>query len=198
MIQFNNLSQEIPYLLFKEKYDKALNAGQKSIEAISISSYNKEIKEVDSRYVNLKFISNNEFIFFSNYDSPKAAAFNSHSQIAASAYWASINVQIRIKAKIKKTSNEYNQKYFFDRLEKKNALAISSNQSKPIDSYSLVKKNYKQSLENDDLKKCPEYWGGYSFIPYYFEFWEGHHSRLNKRDIYELDGKDWIHSILQP
>ena len=61
-----------------------------------------------------------------------------------------------------------------------------------------MKKNYKQSLENDDLKKCPEYWGGYSFIPYYFEFWEGHHSRLNKRDIYELDGKDWTHSILQP
>jgi hypothetical protein len=56
MIQFNNLNQEIPYLLFKEKYDEALNAGQKGIEAISISSYNKEISEVDSRYVNLKFI----------------------------------------------------------------------------------------------------------------------------------------------
>ena len=67
-------------------------------------------------------------------------------------YWPSINIQIRIKAKIKKTSNEYNQKYFFDRSEKKNALAISSNQSKPIESYSQVKENYKQSLENDDLK----------------------------------------------
>jgi pyridoxine/pyridoxamine 5'-phosphate oxidase len=31
--------------------------------------------EVDSRYVNLKFISNDEFIFFSNYDSPKASSF---------------------------------------------------------------------------------------------------------------------------
>ncbi len=56
MIQFNNLNQEIPYQLLKEKYDEALNAGQKGIEAISISSYNKEISEVDSRYVNLKFI----------------------------------------------------------------------------------------------------------------------------------------------
>jgi len=35
-----------------------------------------------------------------------------------------------MKAKIKKTSDEYNQKYFFDRSEEKNALAISSNQSK--------------------------------------------------------------------
>ena len=198
MIQFNNLNQEIPYLLFKKKYDDSLNAGQKGIEAISISSYNKEISEVDSRYVNLKFISNDEFIFFSNYDSPKASSFNSHNQIAALIYWPSINVQIRMRAKIKKTSNEYNQKYFFDRSEEKNALAISSNQSKPVNSYSQVKENYNKSLKNDDLKKCPEFWGGYSFTPYYFEFWEGHESRLNKREVYEKSDDSWKYLILQP
>ena len=198
MIQFNNLNQEIPYLFLKEKYDEALNAGQRGIEAISISSYNKEISEVDSRYVNLKFISNDEFVFFSNYDSPKAFSFNSHNQIAALLYWPSVNVQIRMRAKIKKTSNEYNQKYFFDRSEEKNALAISSNQSKPIDSYNQVKENYNKSLKNDDLKKCPEFWGGYSFIPYYFEFWEGHESRLNKREVFEKNDDSWKHLILQP
>ena len=174
MIQFNNLSQETPYLILKTKYDEALDKGQKGIEAISISSYNTKMHEVDSRYVNLKFITNDEFIFFSNYNSPKASSFNSHNQIAALLYWPSINVQIRMRAKIKKTSNEYNQKYFFDRSEEKNALAISSNQSKPIDSYNQVKENYNKSLKNDDLKKCPDFWGGYSFTPYYFEFWEGH------------------------
>ena len=198
MIQFNNLNQEIPYLLFKEKYDKAVDAGQKTIEATSISSYNREINEVDSRYVNLKFITNDKFIFFSNYDSPKAYSFNSHDQIAALVYWSNINVQIRMKAKIKKTSNVFNQKYFFDRSEEKNALAISSNQSKPINSYTQVKENYNKSLKNDNLKKCPEFWGGYSFTPYYFEFWEGHESRINKRDAYEKRDGSWKHLILQP
>ena len=198
MIKFNNLNQEAPYLLFTKKYDEAIDAGQKAIEAISISSYNKEVKEIDSRYVNLKFISNEEFIFFSNYDSPKAVSFNSHNQIAVLVYWPSINVQIRMKAKIKKTSNEYNQKYFFNRSEEKNALAISSNQSKQIDSYSQVKKNYSKSLKNDDLKKCPEFWGGYSFTPYYFEFWEGHELRLNKREVYEKSFESWKHLFLQP
>jgi pyridoxamine 5'-phosphate oxidase len=198
MIQFNNLNKEKPHLLFKSKYDEAVDAGQKGIEAISISSYNKEINEVDSRYVNLKFITNDEFIFFSNYDSPKASSFNSHNQISALVYWPSTNVQIRIKAKIKKTLNDYNQKYFFDRSEEKNALAISSNQSKPIDSYSQVKENYNKSLKNDNLKKCPEFWGGYSFTPYYFEFWEGHESRLNKREAYEKSDVSWKHLILQP
>ena len=198
MIQFNNLNQETPYQLLKEKYDKALDAGQRGIEAISISSYNKEIAEVDSRYVNLKFITNDEFIFFSNYDSPKASSFISHDQIAVLVYWPSINVQIRIKAKIKKTIKEYNKNYFFHRSEEKNALAISSNQSKPIDSYSQVKENYNKSLKNDDLKKCPEFWGGYSFTPYYFEFWEGHESRINKREAFNMTDGVWRRLFLQP
>jgi len=198
MIQFNNLNQEIPYLLFKEKYDEALNAGQRGIEAISISSFNKELNEVDSRYVNLKFILNNEFIFFSNYDSPKASSFSSHNQIAALVYWSSINVQIRMKAKIIKTSNEYNQKYFFHRSQEKNALAISSNQSKIIDSFDTVKENFMKTLKNDDLKECPKYWGGYSFTPYEIEFWEGSEFRLNKRNFYRKDNSTWNHFILEP
>ena len=198
MIKFHDLNGELPYQLLKDKYDEAIESGQKGVEAISISSFNYEINEVDTRYVNLKFISNDEFIFFSNYDSPKASAFNSHNQIAALLYWSSINVQIRMKAQIKKTSKEFNQKYFFNRSEEKNALAISSNQSRLIESYSHVKKNYNKSLENDNLKKCPEYWGGYSFIPYYFEFWEGHESRVNKREVFNNIDGIWKHSFLQP
>ena len=198
MINFDNLNKEDPYIVFKKKYEQALKAGQKGIEAISIASFNKEISEVNSRYVNLKFINNDEFIFFSNYESPKAAAFNSHNQITALIFWSSINVQIRMKAKIKQTSKEFNQKYFFDRSEEKNALAISSNQSKEIDSYNQVKENYNKSLKNDDLKKCPEYWGGYSFTPYYFEFWEGHESRINKREIFKKIDGVWKQSSLQP
>jgi pyridoxamine 5'-phosphate oxidase len=198
MIQFNNLNSETPYLLFKTKYDEALNAGQKVIEAISISTYNSKTNEVDSRYVNLKFITNNQFIFFSNYDSPKADAFISNNQIAALVYWPSINVQVRMKAKIKRTTDEFNQNYFFNRSKEKNALAISSNQSKIIDSFDKVQENFKKSLNDDDLKECPKYWGGYSFTPYEIEFWEGNEFRLNKRNLYRKDNTTWNHFILEP
>ena len=102
MIQFNNLKQEDPYLKLKQKYNEAINKNQKFIEAITISSFSKHRNEVNSRYVNLKFINNKEFIFFSNYNSPKANEFIEHDQITALFFWDSINVQIRIKAKIKK------------------------------------------------------------------------------------------------
>ena len=198
MIEFKNLSQEIPYKILKEKYDIALDAGQDSINAICIASYSSKTREVNARYVNLKIVKDKEFIFFSNYNSIKSSDFRSHNQISALIYWNAINIQIRMRAQIRKTSKEFNQKYFSDRSEEKNALAISSNQSKQIDSYSQVKENYNKSLESDDLKKCPEYWGGYSFIPYYFEFWEGHESRINKREVFDKTNGIWKHSFLQP
>ena len=198
MIKLINLNQSTPYLILKEKYIQAHNVNQKNIEAISISSFNKFNDEVDSRYVNLKYIDGDKFIFFSNYKSPKSVAFDSHNQISALIYWSSINVQIRMKAKIKKTTIEYNQKYFTERSKKKNALAISSSQSKTVDSYDQVIENYNKSLKNDDLKKCPEYWGGFSFTPYYFEFWEGHESRINKREVFDKIDGVWKHSFLQP
>jgi pyridoxamine 5'-phosphate oxidase len=198
MIKFDNLNQEAPFLLFQEIYINAINAGQKGIEAIAISTFNRDINEVDSRYVNLKCIKNDNFIFFTNYESPKASSFNSNNRIAALLYWPSINTQIRIKAEIKKTSAKFNQKYFLERSEKKNALAISSNQSKPISSYDQVKEKYNQSLKNSDLKKCPKYWGGFSFKPFEIEFWEGNEFRLNKRNLYKKDKTTWNHFILEP
>ena len=102
-----------------------------------------------------------------------------------------------MKAYIEKTSKEYNQAYFVNRDRKKNALAIMSKQSSPIDSYEALKSNYEMILKNHDLTKCPDYWGGFSFIPFYFEFWEGHKSRLNKRETYEHINNEWVHGFLQ-
>ena len=85
--------------------------------------------------------------------------------------------------------------------DKKNALAISSSQSNKIESYKQVELNYQKSLDNDKLTDCPDYWGGFSFIPYYFEFWQGHQSRLNKILKYMnckiINGKTffWSHNI---
>ena len=119
MIKIINLNQTAPYLLFRKKYDAAYKARQKNIEAIVISSYNKQTSEVDSRYVNIKMIDDNQFIFFTNYQSPKSLAFSSHNQIAGLFFWSSINVQIRIKAKIKKTSKSLMKIILKTDLEKK-------------------------------------------------------------------------------
>ena len=103
-----------------------------------------------------------------------------------------------MKAIIKKTDANFNNAYFRNRSTDKNALAISSSQSEQIESYENILSNYQRSLKFDDLKICPKYWGGYSFKPYYFEFWEGHESRINKRESFTLKDNQWSSCFLQP
>lgn len=197
MINFINLSQIKPFLIIKEKYDKALKKNQKNIEAISIASYSKTNSFVDSRYVNLKIIDGENFIFFSNYESPKSKQFDEHNQISALIFWNTINTQIRINGSIKRTDKEFNQLYFSKRNLKKNALAISSNQSKPIESYDNVKAKYNEILNSDNLHVCPDYWGGFVFTPSTIEIWQGEENRLNKRKKFTRNN-GWKMDILSP
>jgi|TARA_B100001540_G_C15815343_1_gene646937 pyridoxamine 5'-phosphate oxidase len=198
MTKFVDIKNIDPIILFKEKYEDAKQADQKNIEAICISSFNKTKKEVDSRFVNLKFVDGDEFIFFSNYDSPKSKAFMSHSQISACIFWESINTQIRFKAKIKRTSVKFNKKYFKKRSSEKNILAISSNQSNEIASFKDVLEKYENVKNNYNNTECPDHWGGFSFKPYEIEFWEGNEFRLNKRTLYRFQEKSWHSLILEP
>jgi pyridoxamine 5'-phosphate oxidase len=199
MIKFINLSSEKPYIYFQSLYQEALANEQRGIEAISIASYNQKINEVEARYVNLKYISDNEWIFFSNYNSPKADQFLSHNQVSVLIFWPSINIQIRMKAKIFKTSPEFSDQHFQGRTIEKNALAISSNQSHVINSFEKVAENFNKTLEamTPDTVR-PNFWGGFSFTPYYFEFWKGHTNRLNKRNVFEQKDGEWVERLLQP
>tara|TARA_Y100001935_G_C17213924_1_gene461569 strand:- start:175 stop:780 length:606 start_codon:yes stop_codon:yes gene_type:complete len=201
MIIFENLPSEKPYKEFSSFYNKAKSFGQTQIEAMAISSYNSSKKQVDSRYVNLKYIIGEEWIFFSNYNSKKASDFSSNKSISALFFWQSINLQVRIKGEIFKTTEDFSDKHFSERKLDKNALAISSRQSQKIESYEMVKENFYKTLDDESsLKSRPNYWGGFSFKPFEFEFWQGNESRLNKRECYSFDKtkESWNYSILEP
>jgi pyridoxine/pyridoxamine 5'-phosphate oxidase len=199
MINLISVDNSIPYKKFINFYNRALKENQNHVNAISISSYNSSLKEVDSRFVNLKYIVGDEWIFFSNYNSSKAHDFNSHKQISVLIYWSSIDVQIRIKANVEKSSKEFSDKHFHDRNISKNILAISSEQSKDIGCYEEVVLKYTSIKDSDlDLTSRPDYWGGFSFKPFYFEFWEGHESRINKRETLNFNSGQWKSGFLQP
>ncbi len=198
MIEFQNINKEEPYINLYEFYKLALNNNQDVIEAFLVSSYCEDKKESDARFVNLKFVNKNEFIFFSNYDSPKSKQFKKNNNIACVIYWSSINLQIRMKGSIRKTNVKFNNKYFKNRSIDKNALAHSSNQSMKVSSYEKVIENFENAKINKNLKECPSHWGGFSFVPHYFEFWEGNENRVNKRTVYKKEENIWKKYYLQP
>jgi pyridoxine/pyridoxamine 5'-phosphate oxidase len=67
-----------------------------------------------------------------------------------------------------------------------------------ISSYDDIYNNYKEVLNSSNLGERPSYWGGFSFKPYYFEFWTGDENRINKREAFLKEAEIWRRSILQP
>ena len=199
MIKLIDFPSGEPYKIFQKKLKQAEIRNQKNIDAIVISSLDKTNYEVNSRIVNLKYIKRDEWIFFSNYESPKSHEFNTHNQISVLLFWDSINTQIRIKANIFRTNSEFSNTHFKGRQLEKNALAISSHQSKEISDFSVVIEEFDETLKRINQKtERPNYWGGFTFKPFYFEFWEGHEFRLNKRTAFEQKGETWQKMFLQP
>lgn len=200
MIKFIELEQQKPFSDFKRLHELAINAKQKNIDAICISSFNQSLGEVRSRFVNLKYIKKDKFYFFTNYDSPKSQDFLTHNQVSISIFWNQINIQIRIQGHIYRASDEESDNHFNDRSIEKNALAISSNQSKPISKYDDVVKKYKSTLLSiiDGKIKRPNHWGGFYVEPYSIEFWEGHSKRINKREIFKKNDSIWTSTFLEP
>ena len=82
MIIFKEIEDSHPYQKFITVYDNAKLNNQKNINAAAISSYNIDLSEVDSRFVNIKYITGNKWTFYTNLESPKAIQFRSHNQIS--------------------------------------------------------------------------------------------------------------------
>tara|TARA_A100001011_G_scaffold290665_1_gene302143 strand:- start:457 stop:1056 length:600 start_codon:yes stop_codon:yes gene_type:complete len=199
MFDIKSKIQESPYLKFYAFYGEALTKNQSNPEAMVISSYDGSSNQVDSRFVNLKYIIDEEWIFFSNYNSPKAIQFNSHDQISVLFYWNALNLQIRMQSKIMRIKPELSDKHFASRSKEKNLLAIISDQSSEIESYDeLVKKYSDYENSTQSIINRPSYWGGFSFQPYSFEFWTGQKFRLNFRESYYKENNEWKKRILQP
>lgn len=82
MISFKNNNNTEPYRKFRNLYNKAKRKEQTLIQAASIASFSKSSMEADSRFVNLKILDGEDFIFFTNYESPKSKQFKNHNQIS--------------------------------------------------------------------------------------------------------------------
>jgi len=197
MIEINNLIKSEPISLFEKLYKKAHNKNQLAIQAACLST-NSSKNRIRSRFINIKYIKDNNFIFFTNYESDKANEIDLNPNVALNFYWNSIDVQVRIEGNITKTSESFSDEHWKKRTKAKNALALSSNQSKKIKSYDLVIKSHSDALKQENILNRPYYWGGYELKANYYEFWEGHVSRINKRKVYKIKDNEWQNYILQP
>ena len=188
-----------PILKVHEWVQEAQNDLAPLPHAMNISTLNDSGKP-SSRMVLLKRISQEGFVFFTDYEGDKGQQISNFSHVALNFWWAKTNKQIRIEGKCSKVSEKENDEYFASRPRGSQISASVSLQSEVLESYeTLVNKSesFEKEHSNQDIDR-PDRWGGFIVEPNSIEFWIDQKNRLHKRELYTKEGPDWKKVLLSP
>jgi len=191
-----NSLPENPIELFNQWLKQASDKSIAEFNAMVLSTVNAKGKP-SSRIVLLKeILEDGSLIFFTNYKSQKGDEIGVNPNVSLNFFWKELERQVRIEGEVKRTSREKSEAYFKSRPMESNLSAIVSPQSKAIDSLEKLKK---QANEFDKNKvKLPDYWGGYTVHPNYYEFWQGGKKRMHDRISYRIIRNIWKRARLAP
>lgn len=141
------------------------------------------VKDVDER----------GFVFYTNYESAKAAELESAGKASLLFSWLPMHRQVRVVGTISRVSSEQSDTYFASRPRGSQIGAWASPQSDLIADASVLERAV-QDVEArfaDTEVTRPPFWGGYRLAPVMFEFWQGRPSRLHDRLRYVYRDSAW-------
>ena len=188
-----------PIKQFQLWWNEALTSNIEEPNAMTLSTCTKNGKP-SARIVLLKGLSNEGFVFYTNYESRKGMELKENPSASLLFFWKELERQVRIEGTVTKTDEEKSNEYFVSRPELSKIGAWSSAQSTVIKDREQLEKNvieYQQQFSAGEIPK-PPHWGGYIVRPTLIEFWQGRPSRLHDRLQYTLRNEKWIIERLAP
>lgn len=154
-----------------------------------------------SRVVLLKKYTHEGFIFYTNYNSEKGRAIETHPKVCLSFFWPKAERQVIIKGTAEKIAPNMSDGYFESRPRGSQLGALVSHQSQVVENRAVLENELQQleeKYEGKDISR-PEYWGGYLVRPVSIEFWQGRPNRLHDRIRFTLNAEyEWVMERLSP
>jgi pyridoxamine 5'-phosphate oxidase len=140
------------------------------------------------------------FVFYTSYESRKAADLADNPRAALLFYWHPLGRQVRVEGTVERVSEAESAAYFASRPVASRLSAWASRQSAPIASRATLEEAVRAAAERfagGDVP-LPAGWGGYRVRPRSFEFWQHRDDRLHDRFRYTPSGPGWVIDRLQP
>lgn len=153
-----------------------------------------------ARAVILRGLDRRGFVFFTNYESPKAKDLGANPVGALVFLWPELHRQVRVTGRVERVSREESQVYFGTRPPGHRLGAWASPQSRVIEGRGPLERAFgeiRARFPGEDVP-LPPFWGGFRVIPEAVEFWEGRENRLHDRVRYRREGERWAIERLAP
>ncbi|WP_439101574.1 pyridoxamine 5'-phosphate oxidase [Congregibacter sp.] len=191
---------ESPITQFERWLEQAVNAGLSDPTAMALSTIDDKGRPWQ-RIVLLKGLSDDGFVFYTNFGSDKAKAIDANDKVSLLFPWNELDRQVIVGGAAKRMSLAESATYFLSRPRESQIAAWASRQSRPIAKRALLEKEVRKlrSKFAEGEVPVPDFWGGYRIDPERIEFWQGGEHRLHDRFRYERSSAGgWQVEQLQP
>lgn len=188
-----------PIDLFRDWFETAHGAGIPLPESVALATATKEAVP-SARMVLLKGVDSRGFVFFTNYESRKAAELESNPVASLCFHWATLERQVRVTGTVSRITAEESDAYFQSRGRGSRIGAWASAQSRPLAARSELESRVSEittRFEGGEVP-LPPHWGGYRIEPVAIEFWQGRPDRLHDRLVFERTDEGWRTTRLYP
>ena len=189
-----------PIVQFQKWFDEVLASNALEPTAMTLATIS-ETGRPTARIVLLKGITNDQFYFYTNYQSHKGQELDKNPACALTFFWPELERQVRISGMAQRATAEESDAYFKSRPTGSQIGAWASPQSAVIKNREILEQRVKELEEKFKTGKTlsrPKQWGGFAISPYEIEFWQGRSSRLHDRILYTLIDGEWKINRLGP